>query len=230
MDADVLPGPSLAELARTTVAGAYVATVTYRGAGGETTETAVIRGGLAGHPVILLAGGSAMTRLIRKWPAVTLSVPAPPPFRALALTGIARPGSPPREGPGFACRVLPTSLHFTGAGRVPVPLGQYLAAAPDPLWPAAARIIRHLERGHLADLLTCIRAHGMGQAEWVLPRRLDRFGLLLAVFTTDGIASVRLSFPDGPVTSFDQVPASLRAVLTCRCHEPDHEPTSDTGT
>jgi hypothetical protein len=230
MDADVLPGPSLAELARTAVAGADAATVTYRGAEGEITEAGVIRAGLAGQPVVLLAGGSAMTRLIRKWPVVTVTVPAPPPFRVLAVTGVARPGRAQREGL-FACRVVPRSLHFTGAGGVPVPLGDYLAAAPDPLWPEAARIVRHLERGHMADLLTCVRAHGMYRAEWVVPRRLDRFGLLLAVFTTDGIAAVRLSFPDGPVGSFREVPASLRAVLACRCHESGgHERAGDTGT
>jgi hypothetical protein len=49
------------------------------------------------------------------------------------------------------------------------------------------------------------------------PAGLDRFGLKLLVFTPDGIAQARLSFPGGPVTSFSQVPASLRAVLSCRC-------------
>jgi heme iron utilization protein len=227
MDADVLPGPSLAELARTAVAGADVATVTCRSGEGKVSETACIRAGLAGQPVVLLAGGSAMTRLIGKSPAVTVTVPAPPPFRGLAVTGVARPGSAQRAGARFACRVVPRSLHFTGPGRVPVPLGEYLAAAPDPLWPVAARIVRHLERGHMADLLTCVRAHGMDRAEWVVPRRLDRFGLLLAVFTTAGIAEVRLSFPDGPVASFDEVPASLRSVLACRCHESDHDRAGD---
>jgi hypothetical protein len=39
-----------------------------------------------------------------------------------------------------------------------------------------------------------------------------------------GIAAVRLSFPDGPVASLDEVPMSLRTALTCRCRaaKPGH--------
>jgi hypothetical protein len=37
------------------------------------------------------------------------------------------------------------------------------------------------------------------------------------VLTPDGTVAVRLSFPDGPVSSLDEVPASIRTVLTCRC-------------
>jgi hypothetical protein len=46
---------------------------------------------------------------------------------------------------------------------------------------------------------------------------LDRYGLQLLVLTTDGTAAVRLAFPGGPVTSLDEVPASIRTALTCRC-------------
>ena len=69
----------------------------------------------------------------------------------------------------------------------------------------------------MAELTECVRAHGLVQADWVVPRGLDRYGLELLVFTTDGIAAVRLSFPDGPVRTLDEVPDSIRAVLTCRC-------------
>ena len=37
------------------------------------------------------------------------------------------------------------------------------------------------------------------------------------MLTTDGTAAVRLAFPGGPVTSLDEVPASIRTALTCRC-------------
>jgi hypothetical protein len=33
----------------------------------------------------------------------------------------------------------------------------------------------------------------------------------------DGVAAVRLAFPDGPVTSLQEVPASIRTALTCHC-------------
>jgi hypothetical protein len=57
----------------------------------------------------------------------------------------------------------------------------------------------------------------MTKADWVIPRNLDRYRLELLVLTTDGAASVRLSFPVGPITSIDDVPASIRTALTCRC-------------
>ena len=37
------------------------------------------------------------------------------------------------------------------------------------------------------------------------------------MLATDGVAAVRLGFPDGPVTSLQDVPASIRTALTCRC-------------
>jgi hypothetical protein len=42
----------------------------------------------------------------------------------------------------------------------------------------------------------------------------------LSVLTFDGAATVRLPFPGGPVSCLDEVPVSLRAVLTCCC-QPD---------
>jgi hypothetical protein len=77
----------------------------------------------------------------------------------------------------------------------------------------------------MGELVRCVRAHGIAHAEVVIPRGLDRYGLELLVLTTDGIATVRLSFPDGPVSSLGDVPASVRAALTCRCQaRPGHEP------
>ena len=84
-----------------------------------------------------------------------------------------------------------------------------------------AGVLRHLSAGHLAELIACARAHGLREAEWITLTGLDRFGLKLLVFTADGITEARLSFPDGPVTSFSQVPVSLRAVLECRCQASD---------
>lgn len=84
-------------------------------------------------------------------------------------------------------------------------------------------MLRHLEHGHMAELISCIRAHGMPGADWVIPRGLDRYGLEFLVLTTDSVAPVRLSFPDGPVTSLQDIPASIRTALTCRCQSgPDH--------
>jgi hypothetical protein len=150
---------------------------------------------------------------------VRVSLPAGPPFSALRLTGTARPVG----GAGItACRLAIGSIEFTGgsvltAKGARVPVEDYLAARPDPLWRVAPGILRHLEHGHMDELVGCVRAHGMTRAEWVIPRGLDRYGLELLVLTGDGIAAVRLAFPDGPVSSLDDVPVSLRTALTCRC-------------
>jgi hypothetical protein len=177
MDVEVLPGPSLAERARTAVTQARLAAVTWDdpepGRGRRVTATAAIRDGGAGAPLLLLAPREAVTEA----------------------------------------------------------LADYRAAEPDPLWRVAASAIQHLERGHMAELICCLRAHGMHRAEWVVPRGLDRFGLELAVISSHGVAAVRLSFPDGPVGSLEEVPASLRAVLACRCWpaRPESEAESEAG-
>jgi hypothetical protein len=222
MDAAVLPGPSLAERARTAIARARLATVTCRETDEPVTATAWMRAGPAGQPVLLLAPRSAIARRVAIWPAVTVTVPALPPFPALALTGTVQPGRADEgDRARHGHRVVVDSLRFTGPGGPPVPLVQYQAAAPDPLWKVAPAILRHLQQGHMAELVSCMRAHGLRLADWVVPRGLDRFGLELAVLAPHGVAAVRLSFPDGPVTSLEEVPGSLRAVLTCRCRKSD---------
>ena len=150
------------------------------------------------------------------------SLPAGAPFSALRLTGTVTPVTPVTPvtaGPDgvTACKLTIGSVEFTGAGQPRVPVEDYRAARPDPLWRVAPGILHHLEHGHMSDLVRCVRAHGMARAESVVPRGLDRYGLELLVLTTDGIAAVRLAFPDGPVGSLADVPASLRAALTCRC-------------
>lgn len=148
---------------------------------------------------------------------MAVSLPAPVPFSALRLTGAARPARWDRAARMTAFAVAVQSVEFSGASPARVPLAEYQAAAPDPLWRQAPAVLHHLEHGHMTDLIRCVRAHGMLQADWVIPRGLDRYGLELLVLTADSLAAVRLSFPDGPVTSLRDVPASIRGVLTCRC-------------
>jgi hypothetical protein len=233
MDFDVLPGPPLAELARTAMARACAAVVGCVGHRGLRAFTVPVRISQAGHPILLPRRGSALARELAAGPAiVTVTVPADAPFCALRLTGMAAPparvGRPGPSGPpgadpaagspeAAAYPVVPQSLEFTGATSAPVALAQYEAAAPDPFRHHAPAVLRHLEDWHMADLVRCVQVNGIAAAECVVPRGLDRFGLELLVFTPAGLASVRLAFPDGPVTGIGQVPASIRAVLTCRC-------------
>jgi hypothetical protein len=222
----VLPGPPLAELARTAMARAWAAVVSCGGPRGLRAVTVPVRVSKAGHPILLPRRGSALARQLAAGPAmVTVTVPADAPFCALRLAGMAAP--PARTaaaGPDAGSRepaafpVTPQSLEFTGGTPAQVALAQYEAAAPDPFRRQALAVLRHLEDWHMAELVRCVQVNGIAAAECVVPRGLDRFGLELLVFTPAGLADVRLAFPDGPVTGIEQVPASIRAVLTCRCN------------
>jgi hypothetical protein len=220
MDFDVLPGPSLPELARTVLARAATATVTAATVpGGPGAARPVpVRSTRDGSPLLLPAARSPLARWLTASPdPVRVSLPAGPPFSALRLTGTARPVTVGDEDAITACMLTIGSIEFTGGGRARVAVAEYRAARPDPLWRMAPGILRHLEDGHMGELVRCVRAHGLPRADWVIPRGLDRYGLELLVLATDGIAAVRLAFPDGPVSCLDDVPASLRTALTCRC-------------
>jgi hypothetical protein len=226
MEFDVLPGPSLPELARTALARAATATVSAGSLpGGPAAAGPVpVRATRDGSPLLLPSAGSPLARwLAASHAPVRVSLPAGPPFAALRLTGTARPVTVGNDAGISGCMVVIGSIEFTGGGRAPVRVEEYRAARPDPLWRVAPGILHHLEHGHMGELVGCVRAHGMIRADWVYPRGLDRYGLELLVLATDGIAAVRLSFPDGPVSCLDDVPVSLRTALTCRCQSgPDH--------
>jgi hypothetical protein len=220
MDFDVLPGPSLPELARTALARAATATVSVTSVlgGGDAARPVPVRSTRDGSPLLLPAARSPLARWLTASPdPVRVSLPAGPPFSVLRLTGTARPVTVGDEDAITACMLTIGSGEFPGGGRARVPVAEYRAARPDPLWRMAPGILRHLEDGHMGELVRCVRAHGLALADWVIPRGLDRYGLELLVLATDGISAVRLAFPDGPVSSLDEVPSSLRTALTCRC-------------
>jgi hypothetical protein len=220
MDFGVLSGPSLPELARTAMARACAAVVSCGGPPDLPAATVPVRATAAGAPVLLPRPGSALARHLARGPAiVTVIIPADAPFAALRLTGMTRPG-PGRDRGRRELAAYPVtlqSLEFTGSASVQVALGQYEAAAPDPLRQAEPAILHHLEHCHMAELVRCVQAHGLTAAEYVIPRGLDRFGLELLVLAASGVAAVRLAFPDGPVTSLLEVPAGTKEILTCRC-------------
>jgi hypothetical protein len=226
MDFEVLPGPSLAELARTALASAATAEIDDAGRPGEPARRgrvpvlAAVRDGRDGSPLLLSVTGSVFEhRLSAQREPVTVTVPAGGPYSALQLTGTARPTARNRRVGIAACMVDLRSAELIGpaGARVRVPLAEYRAAAPDPLWREAAGVLHHLEHAHMTDLIGCVRMHGLPEADWVIARGLDRYGLELLVLTTNGVAVVRLGFPDGAVTALQDVPASIRTALTCRC-------------
>ena len=212
-----MTGPSLAELARTAVARARIATVTYPDDGdGPTTIAVSVRSDQAGRPIL------PTPRPCPRHAPVRVTVAATPHFPALELTGVVgehRTGGDQRM-PEYLVSLR--SLRFTG--RVRVPLREYYASAPDPLWRDAPRVLDHLAVAHVPELLACARAHGLPATEWVLPRWLDRYGLELAALSGTGVARVRLPFPDGPIGSLNDFPVSYRYALICHCAgdaEPD---------
>jgi len=225
MDFEVLPGPPLPELARTTMARAVSATVSATVSCAGTRElppaTVPVRTDYTGRPVIVPNAESTLARHLAVCPVtVTVAVPAAAPFSALRLTGVTLPAQP--GGTSAAYPVNLRSVEFTGSFPAPVAVAHYEAATPDPFWREAPAVLRHLEHCHVEDLVRCVRAHGMLSAEFVIPRGLDRFGLELLVLTPDGLSNVRLAYPSGPVTRLQDVPVSIRAVLTCRCGDRSH--------
>lgn len=231
MEFDVLPGPSLPELARTALVRAATATVSAAVPGGPALAAPVpVRATWDGSPLLLPAAGSALARRLSASPdPVRVSLPAGPPFATLRLTGTPRSAAGADYAGTSVCVLAIGSVELIGGGSAVVPLAEYRAARPDPLWRVAPGILHHLEHGHMSELVRCVRAHGMTRADWVIPRGLDRYGLELLVLTGDGVAAVRLSFPGGPVSSLHEVPVSLRVALTCRCAAgPGHERRQET--
>ena len=210
---------STAELARTALARAEVATLISRGRGPSADALAVVnvQDSPDGRPLVQLERTSPMVRRLAACPVATISIAAPDPFVALQLTGPAMACKGASKGlRGFRLSLL--SARFVARSKVvPVPLGAFHAAAPDPLWPHAAEVLDHLEQAHAPELVACARAHGLPHAQAVVPRAIDRYGLELALITGIGVSTLRLPFPGGPVESLGNVTCGLRAVLTCRC-------------
>src|SRR5262249_28061614 len=92
MDFDVLPGPPLAEQARTVMDRACAAVVSGAVPGIPTATVVPVRASRMGHPILLPRPGSALDQQLDANPAiVTISIPADAPFSALRLTGLTRP-------------------------------------------------------------------------------------------------------------------------------------------
>ena len=114
-------------------------------------------------------------------------------------------------------RVSLLSARLVAGTSVPVPLGAFHAAEPDPLWRYSSQTVAHLGEAHAAELLACVRAHGSPEAQAVVPRAIDRYGLQLTLLTAGGVSTLRLPFPFGPVGSAEEARVGLRAMLTCQC-------------
>ena len=153
MSYEILSGPSLAELARTALARAAAATISEADPGGraDVGGRVPVRARRDGSPLLLAATGSMLEQRLTSCPdPVTVSVPAGVPFSALRLTGPGRPVAQDMAAGITACAVALRSVEFAGAGRASraeIPVEEFHAAAPDPLWRVAPGILQHLEQG-----------------------------------------------------------------------------------
>lgn len=218
--------PTLAQSARTFLAQARIGSLVCRGPGGGAGNLTVVHvtDQPDGQPLVLVERSSPVARQLAHCPIATLAVSAAAPYQALHLTG--RATRVPDEDPddsGFVSHRL-TLLSARLIGVTPgseartVPVAQFRDASPDPLWQHAPATLAHLAESHHGELLACVRAHGVIDAQGVVPTHLDSYGLQLAVIGPDGVATIRLRFPDAPVSSMDEVAQGIRALMTCRCH------------
>src|ERR1700744_6138841 len=116
MDFDVLPGPSLPELARTTLARAATATISVAAADGSPAAAGPVpvRSTRDGSPLLLPAAGSPLARRLGASPGPGPGAPAPaaPPRRRVAAgRGVAREPGPGARVAARGAAVLRAPAH-----------------------------------------------------------------------------------------------------------------------
>src|ERR1700761_6708747 len=118
MDVEVLPGPSLAERARTAVTKARLATLIWAdpdpARDRRVTATAAIRVDGAGAAPLLLAPRPPVIGAMGASPLGDVTIPAPAPLGSLALTGAVWPWAEADRRLGY--RLDLRSLRFVGGG------------------------------------------------------------------------------------------------------------------
>jgi hypothetical protein len=219
MEASTRNPEALAELARASLSGASVATVTVTACDGESGSevTVKVTADRYGRPILHVAPESPLVDRIAADPVLTVTVAAEAPFEALSLRGPASRVKSCSDERRVMYRVALLGVNFVRPEQTPVGLAAFHAAQPDQLWGQGQAMLDHLERHHNKELEACVRAHGIPEATAVVARSLDRRGLDLAVLTPDGVSAVWMPFLQGPVKSPSELAWQLRLCLTCRC-------------
>ncbi|UMB69434.1 HugZ family protein [Mycobacterium paraterrae] len=234
--------PSAAEQARTIAAAANAATLATLTVDGDPWASLVAYGLLGGAPVLCVSNLAEHGRNLAHDPRASVSiVTASNDADPLATGRITLAGAvtAPLDGDRAAARTaymdaVPSARFYIdysdftlwvlrvervrwvgGYGRMDSATGaDYLAAEPDPVTPAAARAIAHLNADHADALVAMARAFGgYPDTEESVCTGIDRYGLDLRVHTRRGIAYTRVGFPER-LTSADQ----LRSVTAELAH------------
>jgi putative heme iron utilization protein len=225
-----------AEEARTLIAGSTLGALSTLTADGEPWGSLVTYGALPdGSPVLLVSTLAEHGRNLLGDPRASVLVAESDhgrdPLDSGRVTLLGRVERPEGEAAERAraahLAAVPTAAHYVGFGDFSVwvlrvqrirwvggyglmesaGVEEYRAAEPDPVAPAAAFAIEHLNADHADALLAMARAlGGYTDATAAACMRADRYGLDLWVTTPRGRAPVRVPFAD-PITA----PDGLRA-------------------
>ncbi len=216
--------PSAAEEARTIAAATNAATLATLTAEGDPWASLVAYGLLGGAPVLCVSNLAEHGRNLAADPRASLSIVAatndedPLAGNRITLAGaVTRPAPAERDAARQAyLNAVPAArfyLDFSdftlwvlrvqrvrwvgGYGRMDSAAGdQYAAAAPDPVAPASARAVAHLNADHADALVAMAREFGgYPDAETAVCAGIDRYGLDLRVHTPRGVAYTRVGFP-----------------------------------
>jgi putative heme iron utilization protein len=230
--------PSAAEHARTIAAATNAATLATLTADGDPWASLVAYGLLGGAPVLCVSNLAEHGRNLAGNPRASLSIVAtssdPDPLAGSRITlagAVTQPAVAEQDSARAAyLNAVPAArfyLDFSdftlwvlrvqrvrwvgGYGRMDSATGdQYTDAAPDPVAPAAARAIAHLNADHADALAAMARAFGgYPDTDAAVCTDVDRYGLDLRVHTARGVAYTRVGFP-ARVNSADQLRTATR--------------------
>jgi heme iron utilization protein len=228
--------PSAAEQARTIAASTNAATLATLTVTGDPWASFVAYGLLGGKPVLCVSNLAEHGRNLAGDPRASLSIVAassdsdPLASSRITLAGLAfQPSDTERDAARVAyANAVPAAgifLDFSdftlwvlgvqrvrwvgGYGRMDSATGeQYAAATPDPIAPAAAGAIVHLNADHPDALAAMARAFGgYPDTDVAVCTGIDRHGLDLRVHTPRGIAYARVGFQER-LESADQLRAA----------------------
>jgi hypothetical protein len=232
--------PSAAEQARTIAAATNAATLATLTADGDPWASYVAYGLLGGMPVLCVSTLAEHGRNLAGDPRASLSIVAassdtdPLAGSRITLAGlVTRPEGEERDAARAAyLAAVPAGRYYLdysdfslwvlrvarvrwvgGYGRMDSTTGdEYAAAAPDPVTPASAGAIVHLNDDHAGALAAMARAFGgYPDTETAVCAGIDRYGLDLRVHTPRGVAYTRVGFP-ARLDSADQLRSATAAL------------------